>query len=111
MDPRLDLVRQRMIRGGAAGVQAWLERVAGGAILDAPIDEGTLRGSNYVEIQVDENSVSGRTGFPLVYAAAQHEGIEFHHPRGGKAKYLEDEYKARIHEFTPTIAAAVERTL
>lgn len=100
-----------MLAGGAAGVQAWLELVAGEAILEAPIDEGTLRGSGYVDVQVEGLEVSGRIGFPLVYAAVQHEGIEFAHPRGGKAKYLEDPYKAKIPEFTPTIARAVETVL
>ncbi|MEA4884260.1 MAG: hypothetical protein VB144_11515 [Clostridia bacterium] len=33
-------------------------------------------------------------GFSVPYAAAQHEGVDFDHPKGGKAKFLEDAIKS-----------------
>jgi hypothetical protein len=36
------------------------------------------------------DAVIGEVGFNTPYALAQHERLDFNHPKGGKAKYLED---------------------
>lgn len=96
-----------MIQRAGAGVQAWLELVSGEAQRQAPIEEGTLRGSAYVEIDTHADGVDGATGFATVYARYQHEGLHFAHPRGGKAKFLEDPFKQHLPRYAPTIAAAI----
>lgn len=53
--------------------------------------------------------VTVTVSFDEVYAAAQHEGIDFVHPRGGKAKYLEDQYKANLPRYEAALAAVVKR--
>ncbi len=79
---------------------------------DAPVDKGDLRGSGYVTfgmIPIARADKSGSVmqignhkpnvkpeveiGFGTPYAVRQHEELEWQHPRGGKAKYLEDVVK------------------
>jgi len=96
-------------------------RTGAGAILteaidETPIDTGTLRRSGTVTVgalpdgaQVYEAAESGsdmRNAFPdpegkekavyisfnTPYARRQHEELDYEHPRGGKAKYLEDPF-------------------
>lgn len=83
----------------------------------APVDTGDLRGSVKVEIDGDmysegvkggginvvgslpEKATEGTVSFNTKYAAVQHEQINYNHPRGGQAKYLESvllENKDRI---------------
>lgn len=83
----------------------------------APIDTGDLRGSVKVEIDGDmysegvkggginvvgslpEKATKGTVSYNTKYAAVQHEQINYNHPRGGQAKYLESvllENKDRI---------------
>jgi hypothetical protein len=86
------------------------------AIDEAPVDTGTLRRSGTVTVgklpdlaQVYEAAESGtemKDAFPgpvgkenavyisfnTPYALRQHEELDYEHPRGGKAKYLEDPF-------------------
>ena len=86
------------------------------AIDEAPVDTGTLRRSGTVTVgalpdgaQVYEAAESGtemKDAFPgqegkekavyisfnTPYARRQHEELGYEHPRGGKAKYLEDPF-------------------
>lgn len=72
----------------------------------APVDTGDLRGSVMVHLEdsvigvgvseqlvpvtpLPEKARSGTVSFNTKYAATQHEHIEYDHPRGGQAKYLE----------------------
>ncbi len=81
----------------------------GKSVENAPVDLGDLRGSGHAEINnrniakgnedgsiqitgsADETTrIEGVVGFSSPYAAVQHESLNFTHPKGGKAKYLED---------------------
>jgi hypothetical protein len=86
------------------------------AIDEAPIDTGTLRRSGTVTVgklpdgaRVFEAAEAGnemKDAFPgkigkekavylsfnTPYARRQHEELDYNHPRGGKAKYLEDPF-------------------
>lgn len=73
----------------------------------APVDMGDLRGSLEVRIDnkkiadgikggginrvgnVPENGTVGEVSYNEPYAAVQHERVDFKHPKGGEAKYLE----------------------
>ena len=101
----------------AAGLKALrtgAEAILTEAIDETPIDTGTLRRSGTVTVgalpdgaQVYEAAKSGRDmkdafpgpegkekavyiSFNTPYARRQHEELGYNHPRGGKAKYLED---------------------
>jgi len=84
----------------------------GKSVPDAPVDKGDLRGSGYLDYggtliargQKDGSTVrKGRPhancpdvaeiGFGTPYAVRQHEELQWRHPKGGKAKYLEDVVK------------------
>jgi len=52
-----------------------------------PVDTHDLQRSAQVEM-VDKNTVE--VSYNKEYALEQHERLDFHHPKGGKAKYLED---------------------
>ena len=55
----------------------------------APVDTGALRGSMMNSVEVKEGEIIGEIRFTEKYAAAQHEHVEYRHPQGGEAKYLE----------------------
>lgn len=73
--------------------------IAGKASARAPVDKGDLRGSVVVRANhrhgpaVDASNLYSLNDayvvFEAPYAAAQHEHVEYNHPRGGEAKYLE----------------------
>jgi hypothetical protein len=112
----------RVMAGAKQGMIEVSEDLLGRAMRDAPLDEGTLRGSGTAAVYVDGQRVSsagvkqigperhavaaepevaldigqsvvGIVGFNTVYALAQHERMDYEHPKGGKAKYLEDPLK------------------
>ncbi|MGE5494613.1 MAG: hypothetical protein ACM3S4_04860 [Burkholderiales bacterium] len=77
----------------------------------APVETGDLRGSGYININGEDIAYSAvgsggiimagtpapseskknvaEVGFTAPYAFTQHEHVEFNHPIGGQAKYLE----------------------
>ncbi len=82
----------------------------GRSVERAPVREGPLRGSGYAEVNGitvatgnEDGSITVRgaaappegdvikaeIGFTEKYAFVQHEHVEFKHPMGGQAKYLE----------------------
>lgn len=83
----------------------------GRAQRDAPLDEGTLRGSGTVEIVETPAGVDVTVAFATPYAARQHEEVSWQHPKGGKAKYLEDALKEQASRYEAALAAAVARVL
>ena len=62
----------------------------------APVDTGALRDSMTTAIEVNGDDITGEIRFTEKYAAAQHEHVEYAHPQGGEAKYLE---KAAIEKY------------
>lgn len=55
----------------------------------APVESGALRGSGSMWIEEKGDEIIGEVQFNEKYAAAQHEHLEYKHPLGGEAKYLE----------------------
>ena len=101
---------------GLKALRTGAEAILTEAIDEAPIDTGTLRRSGTVTVgglpdgaQVFEAAEAGnemKDAFPdpvgkekavyisfnTPYARRQHEELGYEHPRGGKAKYLEDPF-------------------
>jgi hypothetical protein len=101
---------------GLKALRTGAEAILTEAINETPIDTGTLRRSGTVTVgvlpdgaQVYEAAEAGsdmRDAFPgpegkekavyisfsTPYARRQHEELGYNHPRGGKAKYLEDPF-------------------
>jgi hypothetical protein len=82
----------------------------GRAVERAPVELGDLRGSGYATVNQQQvargnadgsitsggapapsgdGTVEAEIGFTAPYALVQHEHVEFEHPLGGEAKYLE----------------------
>ena len=112
------------------GAQALRENaldLLGNSIEDAPVEEGTLRGSGAAHFEgrriatsadfgheggtpaerVDLPEMTAAVTFNTVYAAVQHERTDFAHPKGGKAKYLEDNLDANRQQYERNIADAI----
>lgn len=84
----------------------------GKSAMEAPIDTGDLRANCSVSpLQREGNIVSVKVGYDLPYAVVQHERLDFRHPKGGKAKYLEDPFKANATKYSRFIEQAVRQAL
>jgi len=101
---------------GLKALRTGAEAILTEAIDEAPIDTGTLRRSGTVTVgklpdsaRIYEAAESGNEmkdaftekigkekavyiSFNTPYARRQHEELDYEHPRGGKAKYLEDPF-------------------
>lgn len=77
-----------------------MEEVLHKAQADAPVLSGDLRDAG--KINYNRSSIS--ITFDKPYAAIQHEDLSFNHPRGGKAKYLEDAFNEIVPGAIPSKA-------
>jgi len=50
------------------------------------------------------DAVVGEVGFNTPYALVQHERLDFNHPKGGKAKYIEDNLKEQASRYQDNLA-------
>ena len=75
----------------------------------APIDTGDLRSSASTTVDVKTGNVKGEVGFNEEYALDQHESLEYNHPRGGNAKYLEGPLKENQSRYIKQISEALRR--
>jgi hypothetical protein len=74
---------------------------------EAPVETGTLRRSGTVTEATDRVYVS----FNTPYAVRQHEELEWRHPLGGKAKYLEDPFKRMRDKIKRAVQLATKKAL
>ena len=96
----------------------------------APNDTGDLSGSGFVSVgwrnevktitSHDRDPSSRRllipetkgleaiVGFAEPYALAQHEHVEWHHPKRGQAKYLETPFKENISKYITAIGNTIK---
>jgi hypothetical protein len=73
----------------------------------APVDTGDLRGSAYTKL--GKNSVE--VGFNTPYALRQHEELNYRHPRGGQAKYLEEPFKENKNKYIDHIKNSTKKAV
>lgn len=85
------------------------EDLTGKAQREAPVDEGTLKGSITNEVKMTPEGVEIVVSANTVYAARQHEEVTWKHPKGGKAKYLADPLKSNAARYAAALAAAVRK--
>jgi hypothetical protein len=74
-----------------------------------PLDEGTLMHSG--RATVDTESLEGMVSYDTPYAVVQHEALDFIHPNGRQAKYLEDAWMGWSPEFVHIIGEQIRRAL
>lgn len=98
-----------------AGIKALLEcgqDLKGKSQDEAPVDIGDLKGNCNVS-GPDESSegINVKVGYSLPYALRQHEHPEYNHPKGGKAKYLEDPYKKNQGKYLQYVGKKIKEAL
>ena len=76
---------------------------------EAPIDKGDLRGNVAIDDSQLEIKNMIRVGYSLPYAMRQHEELNYSHPRGGNAKFLENPFRSNIKRYERFIASAVNQ--
>lgn len=89
--------------GGVLGLKLGTEHLLEAANRTVPLEEGTLERSGATD--VDEDNLTGSVYYDSVYAAYQHEGLDFRHAPGRRAKWLElavDEESATIEALIAT---------
>lgn len=127
-------VGQRVRKAVVRGMTEVTEDLLGRATRDAPVDEATLRGSGHATVYVDGKAVArsgfrgagptpgmaradligavaGEVGFDTPYALVQHERLDYRHPKGGKAKYLEDNLKTQATRYGRHLTNSVRDAL
>lgn len=75
-----------------------------------PVEHGTLRASGFVATSRNGSNLSAVLSYGGAaedYAIVQHERLDFLHPRGGQAKYLE----SVLNESRPFMLARLARRL
>ena len=96
-----------IMNAAEAGVKETAGEVLDQAVQDAPILNSDLKESGQMDPPIKTaNGITiyitfGNESVP--YAKKQHEETTFNHPRGGKAKYLEDAVKMHTHELKKSI--------
>lgn len=79
------------------------------AVQLAPVESGTLRGTAYDEVEKQGEQVVGSVHFPEQYAARQHEHVEYNHPLGGEAKFLEKAMTEKAEQIKQQLAADLQK--
>lgn len=107
----LDDVKRRVQAAALRGLTRAGEDLLGRAQREAPVAEGTLRASGELDVDVTPNGATATVSFNEVYAARQHEELDWEHPKGGGAKYLEGPLREQQARYERAIALEVERAL
>lgn len=86
--------------------------LAGKSAREAPVDTGDLRANCNVSGMKEEGEKAYyEVGYDLEYAIIQHERLDFNHPKGGKAKFLEDPFNRNKKQYDASMKEAAKKTL
>ena len=83
----------------------------GKAVNLAPVDTGDLRGSGKAEFDVVGETITGTVSFNTPYALRQHEELNYNHPNGGQAKYLQQPFEENAEKYLNHIIDSARRHL
>lgn len=107
-----DRALTKVMKAAIQAIQICAADLQGKSSKQAPIDTGDLRANCSVSpLQQNGKQVWLKVGYDLPYAIVQHERLDFNHPKGGKAKYLEDPYNENAAKYERVIQKAVKRAL
>ncbi|SMB97780.1 hypothetical protein SAMN00808754_1942 [Thermanaeromonas toyohensis ToBE] len=102
----------RAMQAAIQAIQTCAADLQGKSAMQAPIDTGDLRANCSVSpLQREGNQVWVKVGYDLPYSIVQHERLDFNHPKGGKAKYLEDPFNDNARKYERYIANEVGKAL
>lgn len=133
-DDPLEELRVAQARGAIRALKVIGEDLDGAAVALAPVEEGTLRASSEVAFLVNGHRFEGAGAYAraeavavglakagrlrtmsvevsanTIYAARQHEELDWQHPLGGQAKYLEQPFAERAPRYPGIIEASIRR--
>jgi len=77
----------------------------------APIDKGDLRADCAIDSSKLDSDLTIAIGYSLDYAMEQHENLDFNHPKGGKAKFLEDPFNENVGKYKEMILNGVKKVI
>ena len=106
---RGDEVKKRERAGRNKGLRLAAEHLLAESQRLIPIEEATLERSGVAS--VDEAKGQAAVSYDTVYAAIQHEALDFRHDPGRSAKYLELPFVAERETMKALIAAQIRRSL
>lgn len=104
-----DALTRRAKAGALRGLKLSAEYLLSESTKLVPLDEGTLQDSG--KATVDEATMTGNVTYDTPYAVVQHEAMDFVHPNGRQAKYLEEPWMANAGRFLVIIGEQIRREL
>ena len=110
-----DLARRLLQDGAERGLREAAEQVLRAAAASVPV--GDPDEDPHPNVSLAQSGEIHRDGdgfvvsFNTPYAAKQHEDMRLKHPRGGKAKFLEDEIKAIVPRLEGIVGSEVKRLM
>lgn len=104
-----DALTKRARVGALRGLKLSVEFLLSESNKLVPLDEGTLQDSGTAT--VDEAAMTGNVTYDTPYAIIQHEALDFLHPNGRRAKYLETPWMDNADKFLAIIGEQIRREL
>jgi hypothetical protein len=105
------LVTAREKAGAERGLYLAAEELLKDAVDIVPLREGTLERSGVASAAGLKAAVSFGSGAAEAYAVVQHEHMEFNHPNGRQAKYLETPLNANRAKYEGIVAAEIRKSI
>ena len=104
-----DKVMKRIAQAADNGLLTCAADLQNKSVNRAPIDTGKLRESCVVDDSEMEDHVVKVGYSPEVddYSLVQHERLDFNHPRGGEAKYLENPFNENAQQYIEKIGQEI----
>jgi len=111
LNSQLSLALKRNPIVTAKAIGACALDLAGKSAKLAPVDTGDLRNNCNARLSVSPFSVKATVGYSLPYALRQHEELEYNHPMGGEAKFLEKPFEENKQKYINKIMAIPKEVL
>jgi hypothetical protein len=99
--------KKKLLAATMLGLSKWAELVLQQSRADVPLDEATLERSGVAS--TDPHLIAAAVSYDTPYAVNQHENLQYHHPGGRKAKYLEVHWLESQKWALPLIAKELRR--
>ena len=93
------------------GMRLAMERVLQVSQQRVPFDEGFLQSTGESAVDVQGTTVVGGVGYDGPYAVVQHERLDFVHPNGRQAKYLESAFADEAETIRRILATQIRRAV
>ena len=106
-----DSIKKSVRKGIINGIFKSAVKIQGESIQEAPLKEGDLKGNCAIDDRKLETHLEAEVGYNLPYARKQHEELDFNHPLGGKAKFLEDPFNRNIDDVPKNIANEIKKVI